>query len=46
MEGYKIFIGSKDNFVNNYGFQFEEGKIYETDQDICPKKQDFILLKD
>ena len=31
MEGYKIFIGSKDSFVNNYGFQFEEGKIYETD---------------
>lgn len=46
MEGYKIFIGNKDNFVNNYGFRFEEGKIYETDQDIYPKKKDFILLKD
>ena len=45
MEGYKIFIGSKDNFVNNYGFQFEEGKIYETDHDICPKKAGFHFAK-
>lgn len=45
MEGYKIFIGSKDNFVNNYGFQFEEGKIYETSQEICPKKSGFHFAK-
>lgn len=45
MEGYKIFIGNKDNFVNNYGFQFEEGKIYETDQDIYPKKAGFHFAK-
>ena len=45
MEGYKIFIGNKDNFENNYGFQFEEGKIYETDQEIFPKKAGFHFAK-
>lgn len=45
MEGYKIFIGNKDNFVNNYGSQFKEGVVYETNQEICPKKTGYHFAK-
>lgn len=37
IKGYKIFIGNKNCFVNNYKKMFEVGKIYEVRERIHPK---------
>lgn len=37
IKGYKIFIGNKNCFVNNYNQMFEVGEIYEVRGQIKPK---------
>lgn len=37
-KGYKVFIGNKDYFVNNYNSEFKEGNIYTYEGKIQPKK--------